>query len=515
MIGRLKNKKREDEVLLLSEGQGVEEDRDQNDSNGELSAHGMFLDLIINGWTFSAVRIPDMAVEIIEGAIFSRLGRNYLAADGFIVIEHRVFATTALGVIFGLGNLLDEVKDDSVRRGQVFRQIFILALALSIPVTALLAMSEPILIALGQNRDVAKITGNFYIAALVNTPFYIVFSSLQLLFLTLGRSGTGLKLNFINNILSVILSGLLALGSGSIPQLNEWGMGLGRSLSSIIMVGVISIVLYRDSVQRESLFSWTLGETQFFRMLKLGLPYGVQVGSDFLMQYVLAILLGRIGKNALAEARVADMVYMIPFVMLARSPQIVAAHARTAKENQNQGYIKRSMLISSLTNGVAVGIWILITSIGADPLLKYVFDLDSHKENDSKIISGAKFLMFMTGITLLSEVVRFVSGSVLRGLEDTVSPMINSIVVLDILGITVLLTAALGFNLDEEALYGIRAAIMFLASMTITAYATHIVKGIPQLSQSNYAIWNENNLAPLVLENVVEDDIEEGVKNGQ
>jgi MATE family multidrug resistance protein len=131
-----------------------------------------------------------------------------------------------------------------------------------------------------------------------------------------GDSRTVLIVNAFGMLINALLAYFWIFGRCGLPRLGIIGAGWATVVGS--WASAAAGLLLMSSSQHDSQFAtrsgWRLDFDLFKRLLKFGVPSGIQWGLDALALTILLFLIGRWGKTSLAASNVTFTVNMIAFL---------------------------------------------------------------------------------------------------------------------------------------------------------------------------------------------------------
>jgi len=416
---------------------------------------------------YSATRLLDVASEITGSVLFAKLGGQYLAACGLIIPMQRFLTSTVTSFLFSMGTLLRENKNDPIKIGQITRDGILISLIVSVPPLMLAAGIEPLLHAIGMNYEVSKIVGNFYLVALPSISLSAIQSALQQFTLGIERPNISLFFNTINNLIIIGGGTILTLGLFGAPKMDERGLGIAYSSAyGLTTLGTLFYLCLHPSFKQYNLASRLCYQANNFLkdIFKLGYPLGIQVASDYLMRYALAVMIGWRSTSELAMARIIEMIYVPVFTVILRSPQITCNLTKDALKCNNLTLMKQITGVNIGTLLLLTGIWAATAIFSAKPIIGLF--LDTNEPVNQLSIKTAEQLMWIYPLGLAAETARYAFTGSLRGLKDTTTSMWNSLGLLIVIGIP-LLYLGYHFGLNTSELYAISTAIFALAALSL------------------------------------------------
>jgi MATE family multidrug resistance protein len=145
-------------------------------------------------------------------------------------------------------------------------------------------------------------------------------------FTGLGRTWTVLVINSAGLVANGVLDYLWIFGHGGFP---EWGIaGAGwATVAGMWVSAILALVLFLRSRERAAYAThegWRLEPQLFWRLMRFGVPSGLQVFFDLLAFTVFLIYIGRMGPTELAATNIAFNINMVAVLPMLGMGQAVA-----------------------------------------------------------------------------------------------------------------------------------------------------------------------------------------------
>jgi len=383
---------------------------------------------------FSAPRAVDAALEIGVGALFARLGVKELAASSLISAWQRFIPGTVVSFVYSMSTPLAK-RDQDVDVGKIVRHGITVAIATSMPVAALTFFSGSILKLFGQDQEVASLVNDFYRCGIVSVPGTFLATVQQQFTLGIEHPTISLVTTIINDGLALGVGSIFTFGLLGAPRLGVQGMGLGYSIASLVTTsGAAALFLLdkkhfgRYELAKCNFFDWQLIK----QLLTLGIPYTFQMFADFGMAYFANFMTGYLGKESLSATRIADMVYLLPLIMLIRCPTATCYLAGRAIKNNNKPLFKGFVYTNVFGLEVLNAVWMILGNVLSKQLIGFFVDIEDPA--NAKIVALAKTMLWVSPLGLYPEVLRYAIAGVLRSNSDVKSSMYNSLLWMLVLG---------------------------------------------------------------------------------
>jgi len=378
-----------------------------------------------------------------------QLGIMAMGVTDTIMVGHvspAALASTALGNlyffiagIFGQGTLmaLDPVvsqavgarDEDAITRA--LQRGLLLALALTIVTCATFIPVRPVLALLRQPPEVIPDAATYVHVAIPGVfPFYafIVFrQSLQ----ALGRVAPVLWTVLAANLLNAGLNWVFIFGNLGSPPMGVGGSSLATSISRWAMALVLLAIAGNDIRHRLKPWRAESGSiAPLMRMLRLGVPIGLQYLLEYGAFAAAALLMGVLGTTQMAAHQIAinlaSFTFMVP-LGVSTATAVMVGHAIGAGD---EAQARRSAIA-----GIMSGTAFMVLSALAFRLFPGA--LARAYTGDATVVALAATLIPIAGVFQVFDGVQAVAAGVLRGIGDTHAPAIINVVGFWLIGLPV------------------------------------------------------------------------------
>ncbi len=401
------------------------------------------------------------------------VGRISPVAIGAVSVGGTLFATIALfaaGLMLGLDTLVSQAFGAGNIRGCHRALLNALYLYLPLPpvIMLLVLWAGPGLAAFGVNADVAR-EANQYLRA-------VAWGTLPLLFyFAFRRYLQGMNLVkpvtfalISANAIHIVANWALIYGHWGSPALGAAGAGWATCFSRTYMAAcLIAFAVWHERRHRTGWHSISLRPdfAVMRRLLRLGLPAGCQISLEVGVFAAATALAGRLLPVELAAHQIAlncaTLTYMVPLgIGSAAAVRVGQAIGRRDAE------------------GARIAGWTAIL-LGASfmamtGLLFYLFPRTILRAftTDQNVIGPGIALLFIAAIFQLFDGVQTVSTGALRGLGDTLTPMLSNLTGYWLIGLP--LGYWLCFSKGQNALglwIGLCFALILIGGTLLTVWA--------------------------------------------
>ncbi len=377
--------------------------------------------------------------------ILTNLGQTAMTTTGVMMMGRLGSDTLAAGalgsslyfapMIFGLGLILATSPMMAIELGRkrhsvrdirrTVRQGLWLAVCVSIPIWAFLWQAETVLIAMGQDAELARRSATYvHWLQWAVLPFY-GYIVLRSFISALERPRWALVIVFFAVAFNVLANWCLIFGNLGFPAMGIAGSGLATSLSSTLMfVGMVALVTLQPKFRRYRLFGrfWRADWPRFTGLLKLGLPIAGIMAFEVTIFNAAALFMGIIGAASLAAHAIAMQIASISFMVPLGLGQAVTVRVGLAFGARNREGISRAGWMAFALGVGFMSLAALPMVLAPEMLIGAFIDL-ADRANAAVVALAVSFLAF-AGLFQIVDGAQAVTAGMLRGLHDTRVPML-------------------------------------------------------------------------------------------
>lgn len=361
------------------------------------------------------------------------LGPQALAAGALGVNVYFPFLILGIGYMSAiapmiaaeLGRKAHSVRD--VRR--TARAGFHAAAIMSIPTLAILWRAEDILLAFGQEPELARAASGYVRTLLWSVPFFMLFYVMRAFVSALQKPGAALVAVLIAFSVNVVANWALVFGRLGGPALGLPGSGLAHTIASAAMFAFVALHALRDRrMRRYHIFGrfWRPDRARLIALTRLGLPLGATLVFESSVFNAAVFLMGIIGAASLAAhsiaIQIASLTFMIPLgVAQAASVRVGRAFgARDGAAARRAGWIAFAL-------GVGAMALTALLMVSAPHVLISAF-LDVKAPQNAEVLALATAFLAIAALFQIVDGAQAVGSGMLRGLHDTRVPMIYALI---------------------------------------------------------------------------------------
>jgi len=380
--------------------------------------------------SLAALALPVAVVQVglvfqgvVDTLMVGRVSASDLAAVALGNLYFFAVSVFGMGVLFALDPLVSQAfgagDHDEIELG--IQRGLVLAVALSLVSSVALAVAEPLLTLLRQPDDVIPLASG-YAAALIPgmVPFYgfVVFrQSLQ----AVGRVAPIVVTIVAANVVNAVANWFFIFGNGGLPALGAVGSGWATALSrwfmvlAVLALGWRTLAPYLRTPRKE-----VLRIAPLTQLLRVGAPIGGHFVLEFGAFGAIGIVMGWLGTVAMAGHQVAinlaSLTFMVPVGLAQASAVLVGQSVGAGNADAARRYA-----------GAAVVLCVLVMSVSALVFLFFPGPLSSLYTSDEAVLAVASALIPVAGVFQIVDGLQVVCAGVLRGVADTLRPLLINV----------------------------------------------------------------------------------------
>ena len=415
-------------------------------------------DVVLLGWAGPhALAAASLGVNLVNACVF--FGTGLVTAAAPMIAR-------------ALGERSNAVRD--VRR--TVRQALWVSVTLVVPMWLVLWEAEPILLAFGQQpdlaRDAVQLVHPMMLGLLPLMGYYVLRAFVS----ALERPIWAFVIGVVAVLLNAVLNYALIFGRFGLPPLGLFGAGLGSALSNLWMfVGLGLVVARHKRFRSYHLFGrwWRADWPRYRAMWRLGLPIAVTVGLEVTIFNCAVFLMGLIGTAELAAHAVAIQLAALCFM-------IPLGLAQAATVRVGLAFGRGDAVGVGRAGRAALGLTMAVMACTATVLLAFrrplvALFLASSTPAEAHVASLAVSFLIVAALFQFFDGAQAVGAGMLRGLHDTFVPMLLALVGYWIVGLGT--AVGLGFWLGWGGVgvwIGLAAGLATVAVLMVARWAMRV-----------------------------------------
>ncbi|MDJ1008847.1 MAG: MATE family efflux transporter [Paracoccaceae bacterium] len=381
--------------------------------------------LLVLGLPLIGSRLAQFAIGMTDTVMIGRYDVTALAAltiaTTFFFVLFLVGSGFATAVSPMVASALAEGDTRRVRR--ITRMgLWLSALYAAVAVPVML-VGEPLLLALGQDPEVARLGGLYLSVAAWGLPPALVVMTMTSYFSALERTRAILIVTIGTAVLNALINYALIFGNFGAPELGLVGAALASATINVVGAAALLVHALRATPENELLRNiWRPDWPVFTGVFRLGWPIGLTWLSEVGLFGGASVMMGWVGKVELAAHGIALQVASATFMVhlgLSQAATVRAGRAWGARDREGlRGGAGVAMGMSMAF--VAVTVAVFLTMPG---LLVGLF-VDPADPARPALLAAGVVLLAYAALFQLFDAGQVMALGLLRGIQDTRVPMV-------------------------------------------------------------------------------------------
>jgi multidrug resistance protein, MATE family len=370
-----------------------------------------------------AVEMGLMSMHVVDTLFVGHLSAQALAAVSLALIYYVTVLVVGWGTLVGFDALVSQAvgAGDTVGVRRALQRGLLLSLVLCVVMAIVLWPTERVLRLLHQPPEIIPVAARFVRLSMLGMPGAMVFVVLRQTLQAMDRLRPILWTVVIANIINALGNWILIHGKLGAPALGVDGSAIasviGRSSMPLMLLWWARDAFWPLLRVRDPLLFHI---APMLRMLRVGIPVGVQYLLEVGVFNAVALLMGVQATTTLASHQVAinlaSFTFMMPMGIGSAAAVLVG---RAIGRGDADG--ARRAAVAGLTAGVAV------SALSAAVFLTMPTLLASAYVREPGVIALAATLIPLAGVFQLFDGMQAVAGGALRGAADTRAAMVANI----------------------------------------------------------------------------------------
>lgn len=291
-------------------------------------------------------------------------------------------------------------------------------------VASLAPLSGPVFDLAGHDPALRAYEVEYARALLLGAFPVVLMATLSTFFAGRGETHVVLRVNVLATVVNVVLDWILIFGNLGFPRLGVTGAALATILSQVAGAAVYLAVIFapRFRERYRTVSGWRPEPWLIARLLRYGLPTGLQYSLEVGAFAVFMVIVGRIGTLELAASGIAfnlNMIVFMPMVGLAIAvSSLVGRYLGAGRPEVAQRAVGSALAMSFVYMGACGALYVL----GA-PLLLAPYGASADPATWPRIAEVATVLLRFVALYSIFDMMNLVHAAGLRGAGDTVYPM--------------------------------------------------------------------------------------------
>lgn len=364
------------------------------------------------------VQVGMMLMGTVDAMMLGRVNALSLAAGALGNTVSFGLLVPAMGLLFALDPLIAQAfgagEHHQVQRH--FQRGLVFAALLSLPLSAIMLYTEPLLRLLGQNEEVIPLAADYIRGNVPGNLAFLLFIALRQTLTALGRVQQALWAIIAANVVNIIANWVLIFGHLGAPKLGVIGSAYATSISRWVMVVVlfsVSLPYLRPYLERLGRELWEI--RPYFGMLRIGVHIAILLSVEMWLFSAVALLMGNLGAIELAAHQIALNLAALSFQIPVGVAAAAASRVGNAIGRRDPEGTRRSARVC-----LALGAGVMTVSAAAFAFAPHF--LARLYTPDPQVLALAAVLIPVAALFQIFDGLQVVGSGILRGSADTRVP---------------------------------------------------------------------------------------------
>ena len=385
--------------------------------------------LLVLGMPMAITQLIQFSIYTIDVVMIARLSPTDLAAASVGSVIYFALWMLGSGPVSAVTPLVSQVlgADKTERRdARISVRMALWVIFMMVPLLLLcLAVSEPIMLALGQDPLVSSKASDYIFALAAGWPFALGVMALRNFLAAIGDTLMPLILVLVSVAVNIVMNFLLIFGLYGFPELGLVGAGIASSIA--YFSGFVSFVIYiqcNKTAREFRIFEnwWRPHWDRFRDVVRLGWPMSTMTFFEGMLFNSCVFIVGVIGVLEQAAYQVALNVAALAYMMPWGLAMAGSARAGLAAGAGDVAAIKRVTLCTIAACTVMITAFAFVVAFNPSEISQLYIKADSPDDVMTALIV-AGFLPIAAAF-MIFDAVQVAAGQVLRGLADVRVPMV-------------------------------------------------------------------------------------------
>jgi MATE family multidrug resistance protein len=402
-------------------------------------------------WPLVLTNLSQSLIHSTDVVLLGWAGARTLAAATIGINLFFAFLIFGMGLVTAaapmmareLGARRHSVRD--VRR--TVRQAMWSVVAICIPVWVVLWNTQAILVAIGQDPELAAGAQTFVRALMWSMMPALWYLVLRSFVSALEQPIWSLVVGALAVLFNAFLNYGLIFGKFGFPELGLLGAGIGSTCAnSFMFIAMAVVVSVHPRFRRYRLFGrfWRADWQRFREVWRIGLPIAVTLALEVTIFNAAVFLMGRFGAESLAAHAVALQIAAFSFMVPLGLSQAVTVRVGLAFGRRDRDGIARAGW-TAFALGVSFMALMALVMLAIPVQLVTLF-LDPADPANATVIPLAVSFVFLAALFQIFDGAQAVGAGMLRGLHDTRVPMMFAAFGYWVVGLTIAVGLAFGLG---------------------------------------------------------------------
>jgi multidrug resistance protein, MATE family len=356
----------------------------------------------------------------------SEIGALSLAGASLANSLFYVVMVFGIGVAYAITPLVAAAdgEKDHQRISLVLKHGILVSLIFGFGLLLILSPGSLLLHYAGQPPEVIALSVPYFNILLFSLIPLMVFLCFKQFTEGLSFTRQAMYITIIANFLNVVLNYIFIYGKLGFPAMGLNGAGWSTLISRVVMAVAIVVFVYRSKHFQlfRSGFSFSeYSKGMIVRLVKLGIPIGMQFTFEVGAFAFAAVMIGWIGATELAAHQIAISLASVTYMLASGISSAVTVRVGNQMGSQNL----RQMRLAGFSGLTLVFFLMLLAAIFFITFNQFLPTLFNSQEDVLQVASG---LIIIAAFFQLSDGIQVVGLGTLRGMSDVKVPTLITVI---------------------------------------------------------------------------------------
>jgi MATE family multidrug resistance protein len=382
--------------------------------------------LVALGVPTALTQLGFMLLGFVDVMMVGRLGVAELGAVSLGAVWSWGTLILGMGLMWGLDPIIAQAHGarDHERVALTLQQGVVTALLASVPIALSWLATEPVLLLLGQRPELAAGAHRYVIVQIPSIPLFLVFLALRQYLQGRGVVMPALVVMVLANGVNALGNWALIFGHLGFPAMGVVGAGVATAVTrGFTLVALVALVLILR-LHEGAWVPWSrraLDRRDLGRIVKMGVPVGVQYGLESWAFQITTLMAGRLDEVSLAAHAIVFNLAAVAFMLPLGISLGAATHVGNLIGAGQRARAQRAAY-------VALGLGALVMTLSATAFVALRWVLPGLSTTDAAVVAMAASILPIGGAFQLLDGVQAVGGGILRGMGTTVPAAVINLV---------------------------------------------------------------------------------------
>ena len=378
---------------------------------------GELRELWLLAWPLVMTQLGFMMLGVVDTLLLGHLSVEALGASALANMWSWGGLALGMGAVLGMDPLVSQAhgERDEEAAALALQRGLVVAVLMAIPVTAMVLLTGPGLVLLGQDPEISALAHTYNVIRAPSAVFFLVFTAMRSWLSGRGLVAPAMWVSVAVNVLNLVLGWALIFGRLGLPRLELVGAAIVACLVVVLQPLLLWWLIRATNLHAGAWRPWDRRSFELAgvrQILRLGLPVGVQLSLEGWAWSLSTVMAGWISTTALGAhiivLNMASVSFMFPLgVGLAASVRV----GNLIGAADLPGARRSAEVSLAIGAGLMAGFALLFTVFSRELPLLYT--------NELVVIALGALILPIAGAFQIFDGTQVVAGGILRGAGRT------------------------------------------------------------------------------------------------